>query len=131
MLVLCRYSYTSQVTLGLLFYNQDYICDTLERPWIKNAEFVSCIPEGEYVASYRENHDARIKKGYLITDVPNRTNIFIHSANFVDQLEGCIAVGVRSENSLFNSRETFLKLHGIIGVKDVLKIKKIDLGLCV
>ena len=66
-------------------------CHTLELPDKNNEKRVSCIPKGTYkvMKRYSDKH----KNHFQILDVPNRSFILIHSANYVYQLLGCIAVG--------------------------------------
>ena len=68
-------------------------CLTLELPWKNNDRKVSCIPTGEYdiVPRWSQKYTNHLH----ILDVPDRDFILIHEANFVRQLEGCIAVGRR------------------------------------
>jgi hypothetical protein len=66
-------------------------CFTLELPWKENQRQISCIPAGRYQVVPR--HSPKYKNHLHILDVPNRTWILIHEANFVHQLMGCIAVG--------------------------------------
>lgn len=81
---------------GQLFVLDQYAnivfhCYTLELPWKKNRKRVSCIPEGRY--NVRKRHSAKYKDHLHILDVPDRSFILIHEANYVRQLLGCIAVG--------------------------------------
>lgn len=71
-------------------------CVTLERD-------DKLIPEGTYkITRY---HSPRLNRTVLLLhDVPNRSMIEIHNANYESQLEGCIAVGKRrTENAIENS----------------------------
>lgn len=69
----------------------------LELPWRDNATGVSCIPPGLYRCEIVNS--PRFGKVYEVRDVPRRTNILIHAANFAgdttkglfSQLLGCIA----------------------------------------
>lgn len=65
---------------------------TVELPWRDNERRVSCIPEGMYEVvprfSNRHNHH------FHVLNVPNRSLILFHVANFVQELEGCIAPGL-------------------------------------
>ncbi len=45
--------YFSSGTNGILFYNGDEICKTIELPWLENQRRISCIPEGTYVIKKR------------------------------------------------------------------------------
>ena len=82
-------------TNGVLYVvDEDKIlfeCFTLELPWKDNQRRVSCIPEGEYKAI--KHHSPKFGNSVWIQDVPNRSEILIHPANYVRQLLGCIAVG--------------------------------------
>lgn len=74
---------------------------TMERPWIQNMQAVSCIPEGVYRLDLRDSNvinrttKGKYLKGWEVTNVPNRSLIMIHIANFPYQLMGCIAVGMK------------------------------------
>jgi len=64
---------------------------TVERPWKDNELRISCIPVGVYQV---ERHDSPSKGDcYEILDVPERTHILIHVANWSHELMGCIAPG--------------------------------------
>ena len=64
---------------------------TVERPWLGNKPFVSCIPQGRYICEPRRYHGG----GYDaigITSVENRTHILMHIANFPSDVQGCIGI---------------------------------------
>lgn len=71
----------------------DFKCKTLELPWVNNKQEVSCIPAGVYKC--RKINSPANGECIEIMDVEGRTHIQIHSANYVKQLLGCIAVGDR------------------------------------
>ena len=73
---------------------------SLELPWRDNQQGKSCIPVGTYTATlYDSPHFGR--KVYLLQDVPGRSAVEIHPANWagdVDKgwysdLRGCMALG--------------------------------------
>lgn len=66
-------------------------CFTLELPWKNNERRISCIPIGTYLVRPRVSQ--KYGQHLHILDVPNRDFILIHEANYVHQLQGCIAVG--------------------------------------
>jgi hypothetical protein len=82
-------------TNGVLYVEKDgaiiFECFTLELPWKDNERRVSCIPEGTYKAV--KHRSPKFGNSVWIKDVPNRSEILIHPANYVRQLLGCIAVG--------------------------------------
>ncbi len=84
-------------SLGILTIYDDngfpyWECRTLELPDKDNQLRKSCIPEGEYWVEKRNS--PKYGDHFHILDVPGRTLILIHNANFVRQLLGCIAVGL-------------------------------------
>jgi len=88
MLTLKR-EYSEDKTEGILTLPDGSELRTLERPWLNNEPFVSCIPEGVYIV--RRNKAGR-HQWYELLDVPGREFIEIHTATRVDHLEGCIGL---------------------------------------
>lgn len=67
---------------------------TIELPWKNNQPNISCIPKGTY--QVRWTFSPRfLKYTYEIQNVPHRSGIRIHSANYARQLNGCVALGDR------------------------------------
>jgi len=54
---------------------------------------ISCIPEGVYDYEVLESSPSIKYPHVWIKDVPKRSGIKIHIANYVWQLRGCVAVG--------------------------------------
>jgi hypothetical protein len=79
-----------------------------ELPWKDNANGVSCIPASPVGKPYKCKWFNSPKHGwcYMVYNVPNRSMIQIHSANFMGdesagrfaQLLGCIALGKKLGN---------------------------------
>lgn len=95
-LSLVRISSTPLLTIGRLFVLDDFAnslfdCYTLELPWRENKQNISCIPIGRYPIKPRTSKKYGLHLEVL--NVPDRSDILIHEANFVFQLEGCIGVG--------------------------------------
>ncbi len=66
----------------------------LERGDLDNKKSVSNIPAGIY--PLKLTYSPRFKrKMWLVADVPNRAGIRIHPANYYNQLEGCLAPGIK------------------------------------
>lgn len=89
-------TYFDDATLGFFSISGlvDPIFPTIERPWLKNANDISCIPEGVYkVKPFTSPDHVDV---WEICDVPNRFGVLIHSANWVEQLKGCVAPGLSS-----------------------------------
>lgn len=64
---------------------------TVERPWLDNRPYDSCIPEG--VWPLRRERFQRGGYDTLAVTVPGRTHILFHIANTPDEVHGCIGVG--------------------------------------
>jgi hypothetical protein len=92
-------------TLGQFYHEGKYIVDAIERPWMQNQNGISCIPDGVYNLSSitRSNGDeayAVVNKNLgvyrLASERPNgvgRFAVLIHKANWMTDVEGCIAPG--------------------------------------
>jgi len=91
--ILKREKSDDKQTLGTMFYKNIEICKTLELAWNNNNNRISCIPKGNYKVIRRRS----LKYGnhFHVLDVPKRSFILIHNANYHYQLLGCIAVGTK------------------------------------
>ncbi len=80
-------------TTGVLFNEQlDELCKILELPWLDNVRRKSCIPEGEYRVMAHQS--PKFGACFWVRDVPGRSEILIHPANYTRQLLGCLAPGL-------------------------------------
>lgn len=78
-----------------------YSLFSLELPWRDNLRQKSCIPAGTYTCGLVKS--PRFGLVYEVKDVPGRSAILIHPANFggnadegwTTELQGCIALGVK------------------------------------
>lgn len=103
---------------GVLKFNHSVFCVTLERPWLNNESYISCIPSGTYELELFKSPKFFPKynrKIYCLKNVEKRTNILIHSANVMTELEGCIAVGekygfLNGKKAILSSLNTFIEL---------------------
>lgn len=95
---------------GVLVLDTGWTCNTLERPWLENAPNVSCVPPGTYDV---EKHISPTKGDcYRVNNVPGRTDILIHTGNFVKDTLGCILVGKeRRDLQLISSRVAMNELE--------------------
>jgi hypothetical protein len=110
-----RILYDSTATIGIWRDDDgNKECFTLELPWQNNQHGISCIPKGTYtVQDYQSPVHGTV---WQIMDVPDRSNIEIHSANKPSELLGCIAVGDKhdqmdGEIAVFNSKITLKMLR--------------------
>ncbi len=82
--------YFSSGTNGILTFNGQFLCHTIELPWRDNQRRISCIPEGTY--RIRKRYSDRYRWHFELMDVRQRTAILIHAANdAMKELQGCIA----------------------------------------
>ena len=98
-------------TIGKLFIDGVYFCDTLEDK-VRDVKIkgITAIPTGKYKIQITMSN--RFKKLMpLLINVPNFEGVRIHSGNTSEDTEGCILVGKNSEpGKVTNSRNTFEKL---------------------
>jgi hypothetical protein len=89
---LVREPSTEDGTLGEMF-NPDgsHLCFTMELPWKDNEPQKSCIPVGTYTCV---PHNSATHPGtWELLNVPNRSEILIHTGNTDADSLGCILVG--------------------------------------
>ena len=86
-----RYKLTEECAMGVLVIGEELFY-TIERPWLDNKSFVSCIPEGEYRCVRYSS--PRFPNTFEVTKVPGRSYILIHAGNYAHDVEGCIAIGL-------------------------------------
>ena len=94
MLSLNRFVYHPSGTLGVIDISLEGVEErfwTIERPWRDNERNVSCIPEGEYPLEWRES--PRFGMSWHVDDVPSRSHILLHVANYPTDVQGCIGLG--------------------------------------
>ena len=116
-LELVRYAADEWATHGRLFANGEYLCCTLERPWLNNQRSVSCIPFGSYTGAVQPSPRFRRDLPELL-DVPGRSQILFHAGNTPDDTQGCILVGLeRAEHEprIMQSRAALIKLMDVLG----------------
>lgn len=92
-MIITRYAYLPDVTLGVLDYAGKRF-STVEKPWRGNRPYESCIPESTYPM---RRHDSPKfgKRTWEIAEVPGRTHILIHVANYPRNVVGCVGLGLQ------------------------------------
>lgn len=142
-MILVRHCYSDEHTLGRLYAGAHVFC-TLERPWRPGAPgglpFVSCVPDGTYniLPHVRPNGDRVFALRnpdcgvwYTKTNVPDsggRFLILAHAANYVHEIQGCIAVGMGSavvdgRTMVTNSRAAMRELMAVVDYQAGLTIR--------
>lgn len=114
-LLLKRIAYRENYTIGKLYIDGEYFCDTLEDvPREVKIMNETCIPKGKYrIILNVSNRFKRLMP--LLVNVPGFTGIRIHSGNSEHDTSGCILVGKNKiVGALVESRETFENLMKIL-----------------
>lgn len=114
-------------TLGKLYINNEFFCDTIEDKYRdlskeKKVYGETCIPFGTYKVIINMSP----KYGRLmprLLDVPHFEGILIHSGNTEQDSAGCLIVGERSGQKVINSRDTFNRLFNRLEKYSIIKIE--------
>ena len=125
----------NEYTIGKLYVDGVYFCDTLEDKdrGLRQSDALSdlkrlknpgktAIPTGTYDVSLRvysnkfggQQYYKELCKGLLprILSVPAFDGVLIHAGNTADDTEGCLLVGQnKAKGQVLNSKETFTKLY--------------------
>ena len=124
-LELKRIAKREDYTIGRLYVDGEYFCDTLEdkvRDLTREAKVYgkTAIPEGTYEVTLRiqsprfsQKKQYDFCKGYLprLLGVPSFEGVLIHVGNTAADTEGCILVGQNlAVGKVLNSKDTFTKL---------------------
>lgn len=125
-LTLKRIALRSTYTIGKLYIDDAYFCDTLEdtvRDTNKSGKFdngeqkikgKTAIPYGTYEIKW--TYSPRFKK-YTpqLMNVPSFEGIRVHAGNTSDDTEGCLILGENKQvGKVLNSRATINKFYQII-----------------
>lgn len=118
--------YFNAATLGEISLPDGTKYKTLELPDNQNMRNISCIPEGVYdVVKGRNSLGSPVLQ---VLDVSDRSGIQIHVANYLKQIQGCIAVGMQHSEklpySVTESRLAFDSLWSKVPDSFTLEIKK-------
>ena len=111
-LLIIRNTFTEVSTIGKLYLNGEWLCDTLENPYLDNQRNISCIPAGEYPARLRVARESATKDylHLLVMDVPNRDLILFHIGNTAKDTRGCVLVGIGTEQDLVKNSRLAMEL---------------------
>ena len=95
-------------------------CVSLELPWNDNLRNVSCIPAGIYPMRFEYSPNFKTDL-WELKEVPNRSQILIHPANYVEQLRGCIALGKKlldingdGSKDITSSKDTIAQFQSVL-----------------
>lgn len=115
-LELIRHAFKPTYTIGELYIDGKYFCDTLEDVVRKGPKVMheTAIPAGTYEVIL--NMSPRFKKVLpRLLNVPEFDGILIHAGNTSKDTSGCILVGQNKEvGKVINSQATMAKLMPIL-----------------
>jgi len=102
---------------------------TVELPWKNNQRRISCIPPDTYTAI--KHLSPKFGPCLWIQDVPGRSEILIHPANFWHDLLGCIAPGedhlhIDADGSLDVNKSRFMMQQILAFVEEKIIVEIID-----
>ncbi len=116
---------TDEGTFGVFTLDSGLRLRSAELPWRDNARKLSCIPVGVYQCVWHTS--PRFGECYRLRDVPGRSDILFHAANFAgdttmgyrSDLEGCIALGLDvgvldGQRALLRSRVAMFNFHNAL-----------------
>ena len=137
-IILNRIAKKAKYTIGKLYINDQYFCDTLEdtdrgltqsmteqQIGSKKVYGETAIPTGTYriIISYSNKFKKQMP---LLLNVPSFAGIRIHSGNTEKDSLGCILVGKnKAVGKVLESRDTYSKLFSILqeaNKKETIKI---------
>ena len=128
-LLIIRSTFTEVSTIGKLFLNGEWMCDTLENPYLNNQRNISCIPAGQYKARLRTARESATKDylHLLVQDVPDRSLILFHSGNTAKDTRGCILVGIGTEQDFVKNSRLAMDLL----MKEILNLGGTNINLII
>lgn len=94
---LIRVGQSSLGTFGVLRRGQVPFALTMERPWMDNAQWISCIPAGRYRCQRVQSK--KFGETFEIMDVIGRTHVLFHKGNKLEDTEGCVMVGEKFDGN--------------------------------
>ena len=121
-----RYLLTDTKTIGKMYLNNEYFCDTLEDTYrgqdLTNTKVYgsTAIPNGSYITEV--NFSPKFNKLMpQLLNVPYFTGIRIHTGSSEKDTDGCILVGTYKNDKWYANSEYVNKLVGLIPQYDFCK----------
>ena len=128
-LLILRDTFTEVSTIGNLYLDGEWLCDTLENPYLDNQRNISCIPEGKYKVRLRTARESATKEylHLLVQDVPDRSLVLFHSGNSAKDTRGCILVGIGTEQDFVKNSRLAMELL----MKEILNLGGTNINLII
>lgn len=129
-MILRRFRSDEIGTFGTLELN-DRVFFTVEKPWLNNKSFESCVPEGDYILIPHKSNKygevlALVNTHIGITHYKEhdsvRYAILIHTANYPKDVVGCIGLGdnyIPDKNMVTNSRQSISDFYDAVSPKQI------------
>jgi hypothetical protein len=116
-MLLVRLEEDNDGTFGVLMYEQDVFCVTLEPPDKDNQANISNIPPGRYVC--KRVSSPKYGDTFEVSNIDGRTHVLFHGGNIVDHTKGCILLAqyfgkLRGDRAILNSGATFKTFKSIL-----------------
>ena len=128
-LLIIRETFTDISTIGNLYLDGEWLCDTLELPYIDNQRSISCIPAGHYKVRLRYPRESATRDylHLLVEDVPNRDYILFHIGNSAKDTRGCVLVGIGTEQDFVKNSTLAMGLL----MKEILNLGGTNINLII
>ena len=128
-LLIIRDIFTDKSTIGNLYLNGEWMCDTLELPYRDNQRSISCIPAGQYKVRLRTARESATRDylHLLVEDVKDRSYILFHIGNSAKDTRGCVLVGIGREQDLVKNSTLAMDLL----MKEILNLGGININLLI
>ena len=128
-LLIIRDTFTEVSTIGNLYLDGEWLCDTLELPYRDNQRSISCIPAGQYKVRLRTARESATRDylHLLIEDVPNRDFVLVHIGNSARDSRGCILVGIGTEQDFVKNSRLAMELL----MKEILNLGGTNINLII
>ena len=111
-LLIIRDTFTDISTIGNLYLDGEWLCDTLELPYLDNQRNISCIPTGQYEVRLRLPRESATRDyiHLLVKDVKDRDYILFHIGNSAKYTRGCVLVGIGTEQDFVKNSRLAMEL---------------------
>ena len=128
-LLIIRETFTDVSTIGNLYLDGEWLCDTLELPYIDNQRSISCIPAGQYKVRMRLARESATRNylHLLVEDVPNRDYILFHIGNSAKDTRGCVLVGIGTKQDFVKNSTLAMGLL----MKEILNLGGTNINLII
>ena len=128
-LLILRDTFTEVSTIGNLYLNGEWLCDTLELPYRDNQRSISCVPAGQYKVRLRTARESATRDylHLLVQDVPGRSLILFHVGNTAKDTRGCVLVGIGTEQDFVKNSRLAMELL----MKEILNLGGTNINLII